>query len=239
MNNSTPKNTWSAKVSNSLWFELYVVLAKQKAHSAFPFPLLSVTELENNNNNNNNNNNGNYNVFYVGPTCSNGFDINLATFTDAGCSTKASSGKYESLTGTALPYEKSSMVSNDCVACLYVDQDADDDGNGDVEINELCEQSVEDAAKCESGLSSVKYYADESGCDYINNILPKLARATSSITGSKINRSAMGGGGGGAAVTFAVIFGLTTAVMGAYSFFLYRKIHRAKVNLSAGEGSMA
>jgi hypothetical protein len=237
MKNSTPKNTWSANVSNSLWFELYLVLAKQKTHSAFPFPLLSVTELEDNNNNGGN---GNYQLYYVGPTCSNGFDINLATFTDSGCSSKAKSGVYEGIMyGASLPFEKESMVSNDCIACLYVNQDGDDDGNnGDVEINELCEQSVEDAAKCESGLSSVKYYADESGCEYINTILPKLAKATSSITGQKINRSAMGGGGG-AATTFAVIFGLTTVVMGAYSFFLYRKIHRAKVNLSAGEGSMA
>jgi hypothetical protein len=215
------------------------VLAKQKTHSAFPFPLLSLTELEDNNNNNNNN--GNYNqLYYVGPTCSNGFDINLATFSDSGCSTKTKSGVYETMMyGASLPFEKESMVSNDCVACLYVNQDGDDDGNnnGDVEITELCEQSVEDAAKCESNLSGVKYYADESGCDYINNILPKLARATSSITGNKISRSATGGGG--AATTFAVIFGLTTVVMGAYSFFLYRKIHRAKVNLSAGEGSLA
>lgn len=141
---------------------------------------------------------------------------------------------------TSLPFEKESMVGNDCIACLYVDENGDDgngNNNGDVEISEICEQSYEDAAKCESGLSGVKYYADESGCDYINNVLPKLAKATASITGTKVSKSV--GGGGGASTAFAVIFALTTVVMAAYAFFLYRKIHRAKVNLSSAEGSMA
>lgn len=78
------------------------------------------------------------------------------------------------------------------------------------------------------------YYltADTSGCDYINNILPKLARASS--------KAAIGSGSvagsGSAATAFAVIFFLTSCILGAYSFFLYRKIHRAKVNLAQSEG---
>ena len=44
------------------------------------------------------------------------------------------------------------------------------------------------------------------------------------------------GGSGGAATAFAVIFALTTVVLGLYAFFLYRKIHRAKVNLAQSEG---
>jgi hypothetical protein len=75
---------------------------------------------------------------------------------------------------------------------------------------------------------------DTNGCYYINNILPKLERATRSI-----KASAAGGSIDGAATTFAVLFGLSTVVLGAYSFFLYRKIHRAKVNLSQSEGALA
>eukprot|EP00980_Cylindrotheca_fusiformis_P008525 scaffold1807_cov140-Cylindrotheca_fusiformis.AAC.17 len=203
---------------------------------------LECKEIEGNNNNGNGNNQQQY---YVGPICSDGFDINLATFYDNGCSKKTESGIYESLYyGSSLPFEKESMVTNDCIACKYVDEDQNNNGgnnndDGDVEITELCEQSYEDAAKCEFGLSGSKYYADESGCDYINNVLPKLAKAASSITGSKVSRAVGGGGGGGAATAFAILFALTTVIMAAYSFFLYRKIHRAKVNLASASGSMA
>jgi hypothetical protein len=193
-------------------------------------------------NGNNNNNNGNYQQYYIGPVCSNGFDINLSVFTDSGCITKAKSGVYESLNyyGNSLPYAKKSIVSNDCISCEQVDENGNDDGNNnnnqDVEISEVCEQSYEDAAKCEKKLSG-KYYQDSSGCDYINNILPKLSKGSASVTGAKISSAVSGSGT--TAVVFAVLFAITTAVMGAYSFFLYRKIHRAKVNLTASEGGLA
>lgn len=182
-----------------------------------------------------------YQQYYVGPTCSNGFDINLATFYDNGCSKKTKSGVYAALNyGASLPFEKSSMVSDACVSCLQVDENGDDgnnNGNQDYEVTELCQESYEEAAKCESGLSGVKYYADESGCDYINNVLPKLVKATNSITKSQGSRSATSGSS--AATGWAIFFFLTAAVFSAYAFFLYRKIHRAKVNLAAGEGELA
>jgi hypothetical protein len=82
-------------------------------------------------------------------------------------------------------------------------------------------------------VGSSYFYPDTSGCDYIKNILPRLAKATSAVsTGS--HRSSTGG----ASVAFAIIFFLTSCVLGAYSFFLYRKIHRAKVNLAQSEGMM-
>jgi hypothetical protein len=103
------------------------------------------------------------------------------------------------------------------------------------ELRELCEQSYEMAAKCETSLTATQYFfPDTNGCDYINDILPKLVRATRSI------KSASGiGGGGNASPVLAVLFGLSTVVLGAYSFFLYRKIHRAKVNLSQADGALA
>jgi hypothetical protein len=187
-----------------------------------------------------------YKQYYVGPTCSNGFDINLATFSDSGCSSKTKSGVFEAfMYGASLPFEKESMVSNDCVACLYVDQDANDDANNngnddgaqDYEVIELCSESYEEAAKCESGLSSVKSYPDESGCDYINNVLPKLVKASNSIFKSRGN--SFSGSSGSPSTGWAIFFFLTAGFMSAYAFFLYRKIYRAKVNLSAGEGELA
>jgi hypothetical protein len=180
-----------------------------------------------------------YQQYYVGPTCANGFKINLATFYDSGCSKKTKTGVYAAFNyGVSLPFEKESMVSNDCIACLYVDQDADDDGNGDAEIIELCSEAVEEAAKCESGLSGVKTYPDESGCYYINTALPKLVKATQSIQ-STYSKGSFSSGSGSSSTGWAIFFFLTAGFTSAYSFFLYRKIHRAKVNLSAGEGELA
>ena len=90
---------------------------------------------ENNNNNGNgnyyqqNNNNGNVNMnwqYYVGMACSesDGKSINLAVYTDAGCSQKAGSGIYEALNyGNSLPFENEPIVSlNDCISCQQVDE---------------------------------------------------------------------------------------------------------------------
>jgi hypothetical protein len=201
---------------------------------------------DNNNNNNNNNNNGNYNnygnsnlyngidmsaSYWTGLSCaSNGKSINLAVFTDAGCTSKATSGTYEAFNyGVSLPYEKESLISSgECMACV---EDSDDDGNN-YEANEVCTNAYERAAKCETNLDTGSYYftPDTTGCNYINTILPRLAHAT--------NKAASSVASGSASVAFAVIFFLTSMVLGAYSFFLYRKIHRAKVNLAQSEGMM-
>jgi len=219
-------------------------------------------------NNYNSNNNGvdMYRQYYVGAMCSprDGKSILLATFYDAGCSSYAGSGIYEAFNyGASLPYENESIVRvNDCISCLQVDQDNDNNNNNnnnnnqnnnnqnynynnnnnynqnqEMEVAEICQQSYEQAAKCESGLGNYLgqyYYADTSGCEYINNILPNLQRATRKIVSGSSSAS-----GGSASTAFAVIFGLTTALLGAYAFFLYRKIHRAKVNLAQAEMNIA
>ena len=108
--------------------------------------------------------------------------------------------------------------------------------NEDLEVSELCQQSYEMAAKCETNLASYLgqyYYTDTTGCNYINNILPNLEAATRKITGGRSSSSI--GGGSGAATACAVIFAMTSMLLGAYAFFLYRKIHRAKINLAQAE----
>lgn len=210
-------------------------------------------------NTNNNNNNGidMYRQYYIGPMCSprDGKSIFLAAFYDAGCTSYAGSGVYEAFNyGYPLPYETESIVNTrECISCLQVDEDGNNNqnqnnnnnynynyngnnNNNQQEVAEICQQSYEAAAKCESNLGSYLgqyYYADTSGCEYINNILPNLAQATRKIASGSIPV------GGGAATGFAVVFGLTTALLGAYAFFLYRKIHRAKVNLAQAEMNMA
>ena len=240
------------------------------SHVIASFVISELEGADGNNNNNGGNyqygsssssNNGvdMYRQYWVGPSCADdGKTINMAVFMDAGCSTKAGSGVYEAFNyGNSLPYSSEAIVkTNECISCERVDEDQNQNngnnqnqnGNGqnqnyngnynynqNYEINELCQQTYEMSAKCETNLDAGNYwYADTSGCDYINNILPKLEKATRKISTGTSSSS------GGASTAFAVVFFLTSCVLGAYAFFLYRKIHRAKVNLSHSEGvSMA
>jgi hypothetical protein len=215
------------------------------------------------------NNNGvdMYRQYYIGARCSprDGKSIFLAAFYDAGCTAYAGSGIYEAFNyGYPLPYESEPIVAlNDCISCLQVDENENNNNNNNnnnnqnnnngnynnnynygnnqnqnMEAAEICQQSYEQAAKCETKLGNYLgqyYYTDTSGCEYINNILPNLQRAARKITsGSSVTAVS-----GGAATGFAVVFGLSTLVLGAYAFFLYRKIHRAKVNLAQAEMGMA
>jgi len=211
----------------------------------------------------NNNNNGvdMYRQYYIGARCArDGKSINMAAFYDAGCTAYAGTGVYEAFNyGYPLPYENESIVAlNDCISCLQVDENANQNNgqnngnynynynnnnngqnnqNQEMEVAEICQQSYEQAAKCESKLGNYLgqyYYADTSGCEYINNILPNLQRAAGKISSGSVPASS-----GSAATAFAVVFGLTTVLLGAYAFFLYRKIHRAKVNLAQAEMGIA
>jgi hypothetical protein len=213
------------------------------------------TELEggndNGNQNYNYNNGGNNNVnyyqqYFVGAYCSpkDGKSIHLGVFHDAGCSSRATNGSeiYAARNyGAELPFYSSSMVKSECISCLQVDENNNNNGNNNnnqnYEMIELCEQSYEQAARCEANLSpnSQYFYPDTSGCTYINTILPRLESATTSVN----KKMTTGKDGSGTSTTFAVLFGISTVILGAYSFFLYRKIHRAKVNLSQSEGAMA
>jgi hypothetical protein len=208
-----------------------------------------------NNNNNNNNQNRNYNQnsggidmyrnYWIGPMCSekDGKSIHMRVFYDAGCSSPAPTGVYEAFHYNAeLPFESTSIVTvGDCVSCVKVDQNANNNNNNNnnQEVAEICAQSYESSLKCESSLSShigQYYYADTNGCEFIENILPRLEKASRNVSSSS---NAAAAGGSAAATAFAVIFAVTSVVLGAYAFFLYRKIHRAKVNLSQAEMGIA
>jgi len=76
------------------------------------------------------------------------------------------------------------------------------------------------------------YYPDETACQFIKEILPKMEMAT---------RSVMGLGSNGVSVALAWTFGILASILGFYSFLLYRRLRRSKVSLNAEatEGSLA
>lgn len=83
------------------------------------------------------------------------------------------------------------------------------------------------SGRCETNVEtqSQYQYKDTQGCDYINNILPKLEQNSKSVSSSS-------SGGGKASVILAWLFAVTTLALGVYAFLLFRKLKRSKVNLS-------
>jgi hypothetical protein len=208
---------------------------------------LECAELEGNDNNNNNGNyynnanNYRYNQYFIGPYCSSdGNSITLAIFYDEGCSAKATETDiYSTLMGTELPFSSESIVKNDCISCKEVDEDEDGNNNNNQndqddadELIEFCEELYASSGKCETNVASTATYADESACNYINTILPRLEANSKSITNGSSTGDAT------AAKVFAWLFACTTLALGAYAFLLFRKLRRSKTNL-ADQGSLA
>jgi hypothetical protein len=100
----------------------------------------------------------------------------------------------------------------------------DNNDNGYDEPSESCTDLYENAAKCEAKMDISD--KDETGCEFINTILPRLTAASKSSGSSKAKT-------GKGATAFAVIFGFTTCIFAAYAYFLYRKIKRGSVDLSS------
>jgi hypothetical protein len=200
---------------------------------------LECAEMEGNDNNNNNNNynaNGNYakyayNQYFIGPYCSSdGNSISMAVFYDEGCSAKATETDiYSTLFGKELPFSSESIVKNDCISCKEVQEDdgnnnANDEADED-QVIEFCEELYDTSGKCETNVASTATYPDESACEYINKILPRLEANSKSISSGSSTS-------GTAAKAFAWIFACTTIALGAYAFLLFRKLRRSKTNLA-------
>jgi len=181
-----------------------------------------------------------YGPYYVGPYCADdGFSINIGVFYDMGCAYAADNDVFgQKNYGAELPFATESMVEGDCISCMQVDEDNNNNNNNNgnnnnnnngngYELNELCEMVYEESVKCEKNLNI--NWQDNSGCDYIGDILPKLEAATAGKRASS----------GGAAVAFAWIFAVTTLLAGSYAFFLYRKLDRNRVDLSSSDGALA
>jgi len=169
----------------------------------------------------NKNNNYYMPALYVGPKCSsNGEKINLALFTDETCTKETSSALYAKyMGGHTLPYTKESIVAEDCIACAT--KTKNDNGYYEVEYKEICQESVENAVRCEKNMD--KTYPDTSGCEYMAKLYLRQDNY------DPIKHST--------AVAFAWIFFVSTVGLGALSYHLYTKKGN-KVNL-AGNDYMA
>jgi hypothetical protein len=168
------------------------------------------------------NNNGYYEKFYIGPYCSHsGTTVNLAVFTDAQCTTKASSGTYEKYNyGYTLPYSSEPLIGTKCMSCLK----EDDNNNYYAEASETCQQLYEGSAKCERNLAAKnKYTKDTGSCDYIHKIVPALETVYHK-------------GGHGASTGLAVFFSLTTIGFAGAAYYFYTQVSRSTVNLANKDG---
>jgi len=216
---------------------------------------LECAEMEDNNNNNNNQNqynqnqngnqynynaNGYYGQYFIGPYCSakDSKSIFLGVFYDESCVNQASTDVYgQKNYGATLPFSSEPIVTlDDCMSCKDVEQGNNNNNNGGnnngyyyAEPNEFCAQTYEMSARCEKNMDIM--YPDTSGCDYINNFLPRIQTASRSISTAST--------GGTAGKALAWVFAATTVIFGAYAYFLYRKIKRGTVNLASQDGSMA
>jgi len=108
--------------------------------------------------------------FYVGPYCSSNEKIYLGAFYDESCTYQADTDTFNSQNyGDGFPYMSEPILAGgECLSCLDVDQDADDDQYQATEVNDLCQRSAEESIKCDSG----RGYS--SGCYFMHNTLPCL-----------------------------------------------------------------
>ena len=105
--------------------------------------------------------------YYVGPYCAaQGGEIHLGLFTDDTCTTYAQNGEstFYSYASFELPYSDNSLVSTRCMACSVADQD----GDGQAEVSEVCQAIYGASGKCETKMSVD--YPNESACTYIEGI---------------------------------------------------------------------
>lgn len=169
--------------------------------------------------------------FFVGPYCSaNGKKIFLGVFTEETCSFPAESGLYEALHyGTSLPYAKESLVDYSCISCKEpsdVDYNNYWDAQDEDEVTEVCETLYADAGKCEENLGGGNGYfpyRNNLGCNFIKSLkTPSIFSRASSNVPAKV---------------FAGIFAATTALLGAFAIFTFKRSKRQNVSL-ASESSM-
>jgi hypothetical protein len=177
--------------------------------------------------------NGNVQEYFVGPYCSpqDSFAIHLGVFYNQYCSERVTSEVYmaELMYEAELPYSTTSLVDQSCIDCSKVDENQQNNNNNNnaPEVSETCEAMYNYAAKCEQKMEISNGAAqDNTGCEFINVVLPRVNTANKSFAATTVK-------GGKGAKAFAGIFAFTTALFASYAYFLYRKIKRGSVDLSS------
>jgi len=201
----------------------------------------------------NDNNNGNQYQYFIGPYCDSydGWSIHLGVFYDESCTSRTDSDVFSNFNyGMELPYSSDPIVESDCISCMQVEENDNNNnqnnnyyynGNNyynnqeeELQVNELCGGLYEEAAKCERYVNTA--YPDNSACEYIEDILPKLEYATRSgaiAETTSIVHTASSIIGEGGAKAFMWIFATTTFLLGAYVYFLKGKESRRSIDLSS------
>jgi len=98
-----------------------------------------------------------------------------------------------------------------CISCYYSNNNNNNNGNY---VSQNCAKMYEQATKCESKVTASSYQ-DNSGCDLIHNVVPKMS-------------TALKGGSGNAAKVFAWLFAVTIVAMGFYIYRLHKMLDRPK-----------
>ncbi|KAL3944020.1 MAG: hypothetical protein SGBAC_001888 [Bacillariaceae sp.] len=186
-----------------------------------------------NGNNGNNNYNSNYEMYYVGAYCTSK-GVFAGTFKDSACTKHAPSGTYEKYNyGASLPTEAlvpSGCIAN-CDASVYENDDnqnnnnngnnnGNNNDNNQNAVSDVCENLYEQSAKCEKNIDG-NMYPDTSGCELINEMLPRANNAFAQMQGKK-----------SAAAIWAWIFGIACVCMGAYIFLLHKRVIRERVDMN-------
>jgi hypothetical protein len=172
-------------------------------------------------------NNGNYNYnqkpynqysdngnFYVGPTCSaDGINVALGLFQDEYCSNPANNVTFENLSnGMSLPFSDGGLVSTYCTGCV-----TDNDGDGEYEISEFCDDVYKHAAlSCETEMNYFSYNGQHNyACEFITELVPFYAEANKEVTGKKIGK------------TIFVIFTILALVGGLVGYVVWWRSKKA------------
>lgn len=125
-------------------------------------------------------NNQNQAAYYVGPMCGEeANEIKLGFFSDYTCTTVPEDVTFEDISnGWSLPYSDSGLVTNACESCAGYND------NGEYELSEMCMRLYENSGKCEAEMESVGNYGpDESGCEYIAELMPKSSSSAGAAVG--------------------------------------------------------
>lgn len=158
--------------------------------------------------------------YFIGAFCADqGGEIHLGLFTDDTCTTFASNGysMFQAATGYTMPYSETSLVTTRCLTC-----GADNDGDGNIESKEVCENTYAMAGKCETRMNID--YRNENSCNYIEGI--KIIREDGVIRTSATKKSK-------AAAVAIGLFSTMSVLLAAYVYYLRTKLARAQINLAA------
>jgi len=205
-------------------------------------------------------------AIYSGAICSNsGASIKIGAFSDENCYQTKSGIDVEDYMENGGTFDneilKKVVDADNCVPCVKTDyeipdQDADDaaqqdDEEEEVEINEMCEELYEVAAKCESKYGFDNYWKDYEDyynqyiqedlvCDFISSMNNGNYDEYGEIVLNGSTKSGSLGATGGQkfALTFFV---LSTIGLGVYAASLHSNLTKggAKADLSAQGGAMA